>query len=93
MIVRGLYVFDSPLLGEKALMNITACLASSMVIHLVKQAKCMLVWCAHMRSMITCICHSTSGTWSRAPVVIRVVLTNFSSSDLNYEYTNIVTTC
>ena len=36
MIVRGLDVFDSPLLGGKVLRNITRCLATSIVIRLVK---------------------------------------------------------
>ena len=93
MIVCGLYVFDSQMLGGKALRNITMCLVSSIVIRLVKLGKVRLEGCARMRSLITGICLSTSGTWSRAPVVFRVVLTNFSSSDLNYRSTNIMTTC
>ena len=67
--------------------------ASYIVVHLVKLGKGRLAWCDHMRSLITCICLSTSGTWSRAPVVFRVVLTTFSSSDLNSRSKKIVTTC
>ena len=39
MIVRGLYVFESPLLGGKALRNIITCLSNSIFIRLVKLEK------------------------------------------------------
>ena len=83
MIVSGLYVFDSPLLGVKALRDITMCLAISIYIRLVKLGKVKLAWFAFIRSLITSIYLSISGTWSCAPVVFRVVLNRFSSSDLN----------
>ena len=42
MIVCGLYVFENPLLGGKALRNIITCLDNPIVIHLVKLGKGML---------------------------------------------------
>ena len=90
MTVIRLYVFDIPLLGGKSLRNITTCLASSMAMHLVKLGKGRLAWCARIFSLMTFICLSTYGTWSRAPVVLRVVLTTFYLRDWNLGSTNIV---
>ena len=42
MIVRGMYVFDIPILGGGALRNITTCLANYIFIRLVKLSKGML---------------------------------------------------
>ena len=86
-------MFYTPLLGVKVFRNITTFLASFMVICLVKLEKGRLAWCARMCSLINCICLSTSGTWSRASVLLRVVLTTFSSSDYNSGSTNILNTC
>ena len=93
MIVRGLYVFEIPLLGGKALRNTKTCLDSSIVIRLAKLGKGRLAWCDHIRSLMTWICLSTSETWSNAPVVFRVVMDTFSSRNCNSESTGIVTTC
>ena len=92
-IVRGMYVVNSPLLGGKSFRNITTCLAKSIFIGLVKLGKVRLALCAHIQSLITYICFSTSGTWSRASVVLSAVLTTFTSRNWNSGSTHIVHTC
>ena len=93
MIFLGIYVFDSLILVGETLRNITTCLAGYVFIRLVKLGKGRLAWCSLIRSLMTCICLSNFRTWSCAAVVLRVLLTNFSSRNWNSESTNIVPTC